>query len=154
AIRYPRSAAKQLVSASSCEALEIGKAEWLREGKDLSILAIGNMVNTALKVSEVLSRKGIETAVVNARFIKPLDKEMLEELLRREKMLFTLEEGVINGGFGSAVLEFVERENIHGAKIRRLGLPDEFIEHGNRLELLRKYHLTPDEIAATIEAEI
>jgi 1-deoxy-D-xylulose-5-phosphate synthase len=153
-IRYPRAEAERLVSDSSCSPIEIGKAEILRQGKDLAILAIGSMVNTALLASEILSRKGIEAAVVNARFIKPLDKEMLEELVRTTRKIFTMEEGITSGGFGSAVLEFCERENINSRKIRCLGLPDEFIEHGEREELLRKYHLTPDGIASTIESEL
>jgi len=79
---------------------------------------------------------------------------MLEEVFRSTKRVFTLEEGITDGGFGSAVLEFAERENDAGARIKRLGLPDEFIEHGAREELLRKYHLTPDGIAQAIKAEI
>ena len=154
AIRYPRSKARQLISASSCVPLEVGKAEWLRNGKDIAILAVGSMVNTALEVAEVLSKKGLEAAVVNARFIKPLDKEMLEKLFHTSDRIITLEEGVVNGGFGSAVLEFAEREGLQGPRVRCLGLPDEFIEHGDREELLRKYHLTPDEIAATIQQEV
>ncbi len=154
AIRYPRANARRLVSASSCALLELGKSELLRKGKDIAILAAGSMVNTALEAGEVLSRKGKETTVVNARFIKPLDKEMLEELAHTHTRIFTIEEAVINGGLGSAVLEFMERENICNVKVRCLGLPDEFIEHGAREELLRKYHLTPDEVAAIIEAEI
>ncbi|MGB2598891.1 MAG: 1-deoxy-D-xylulose-5-phosphate synthase [Candidatus Omnitrophota bacterium] len=152
-IRYPRGKARQLVSLSSSTPLEIGKAETLRDGKDLTVLAVGSMVNTALKMSELLSKKGIEAAVINARFIKPLDAEMLERVFRETKKVVTIEEGVISGGFGSAVLEFMERENVNDIKIKCLGLPDEFIEHGTREELLRKYHLTPDEIAATIKTE-
>ncbi|MFQ5952301.1 MAG: 1-deoxy-D-xylulose-5-phosphate synthase [Candidatus Omnitrophota bacterium] len=153
-IRYPRGKARQLVSLSSSAPLEIGKAERLREGKDLAILAVGSMVNTALKASELLSRKGIEASVINARFIKPLDGQMLEDVFRSAKKVVTIEEGIASGGFGSAVLEFMERENINNVKIKCLGLPDEFIEHGAREELLRKYHLTPDEVASTIETEM
>lgn len=153
-IRYPRSRAQQIVSASSCSPMKIGKAEKLRKGKDLAILAVGSMVNTALKASELLSRKGVEAAVINARFIKPLDKEAVEEVFNSTDKVFTLEEGTANGGFGSAILEFMERENIRGAKVRCLGLPDSFIEHGAREELLRSCHLTPDEVASTIEAEL
>ena len=153
-IRYPRAQAKKFVSASSCSPLELGKAEILRKGEDLAILAVGSMVNVALKASEVLSKKGVEAKVINARFIKPLDKEMLEDLARSSEKIFTIEEGIIDGGFGSSVLEFFEKENITNVKVKCLGLPDEFIEHGGREELLRKYHLTPDEIAATIEAEL
>jgi 1-deoxy-D-xylulose-5-phosphate synthase len=154
AIRYPRAAAHRLVGASSCAELEIGKAEWLREGKDLSMLAIGSMVTPALQAAEILSKKGIEATVINARFVKPIDKDMLEELFRRGKMIFTLEEGVKEGGFGSAIMENLESDGLRSVKIRALGLPDEFIEHGNREELLRKYNLTPDGIASTIEAEL
>ena len=153
-IRYPRASARELVGGSSCVPLDIGKAEALRKGKDLTILALGNMVNTALMASEVLSKKGIEAEVINARFIKPLDSTMLEEIAHSGKKIFTLEEGIAAAGFGAAVLEFFERENLTGVKIRCLGLPDEFIEHGAREELLRKYHLAPDEVANIIEAEI
>ncbi|MFH1305915.1 MAG: 1-deoxy-D-xylulose-5-phosphate synthase [Candidatus Omnitrophota bacterium] len=153
-IRYPRASAERVVCDSSCVPLEIGKAELLRKGGDVVILAIGSMVNTALAASEILSKKGIEASVVNARFIKPLDGEMLEEVVRLSKNIFTLEEGISSGGFGEAVLEFFERENVRNERVRCISLPDEFIEHGSREELLRKYHLTPDEIARTITAEM
>ncbi len=112
------------------------------------------MVNAALKASDVLSKKGVEATVVNARFVKPLDAEMLEEIFREHDKVFTLEEGIVDGGYGSAVLGFMERENVSGVKLRRIGLPDEFIEHGARHELLRKYHLTPNELAEYIQAVI
>ena len=79
---------------------------------------------------------------------------MLEDLAHSGKKIFTLEEGIASGGFGSAVMEFFEREELRNVNIKCLGLPDEFIEHGAREEILRKYHLAPDEIAATIEAEM
>jgi 1-deoxy-D-xylulose-5-phosphate synthase len=154
AIRYPRAKATQIVASSSCLPLEIGTAEKLRQGKDVAIIAIGSMVNTALNAASVLSKEGIEAEVINARFIKPLDKRMMEETALKFKKIFTIEEGIASAGFGSAVLEFCEREGIPGNRIRCLGLPDEFIEHGARQELLRKYHLTPDEVAATIRAEL
>lgn len=150
-IRYPRSSAGELVGPSSCSPLKVGAAEPLREGKDLAILAVGSMVNSALLTAEVLSKRGIETEVINARFIKPLDKKMLERVVLEKKKIFTLEEGIVHSGFGSSVLEFFERERITGVDIKCLGLPDQFIEHGAREELLRKYHLTPDEIAAIIQ---
>jgi len=153
-IRYPRMEAERIVSDSSCEILDMGRAEKLREGDAAIIFALGNMTNTALLAAEILSKKDIEIKVVNARFIKPLDKEMLGELADEGKQIFVLEESIGSGGFGSAVLEFFERENIRNVKVRCLALPDEFIEHGAREELLRQYHLTPDEIAATIEAEL
>ncbi|MCK4852023.1 MAG: 1-deoxy-D-xylulose-5-phosphate synthase [Candidatus Omnitrophica bacterium] len=155
AIRYPRDFARQLVGLSSCAPLEIGKAEKLREGGDLAILALGSMVNTALEVGELLSKQGIEASVINARFVKPLDSGMLESVCRENKRLVTLEEGVVNGGFGSAVLEVMERENLlREVQLKCLGLPDQFIEHGAREELLRKYHLMPDEILAIIKSDL
>ncbi len=153
-IRYPRGEASQLICKASYTPIEFGRSECLRKGKNVAIIAVGSMVNYALQAAEVLSKKRIETTVVNARFIKPLDAEMLEEVLGSSRTVFTLEEGVLDGGFGSAILEFTEKENITGVKIKCFGLPDKFIEHGARDELLRKYHLTPDEIAATVEAEI
>ncbi|MFH1665133.1 MAG: 1-deoxy-D-xylulose-5-phosphate synthase [Candidatus Omnitrophota bacterium] len=153
-IRYPRCEADSVVSVSSCSPMEMGKAEFLRDGNDLALLAVGSMVNTALAAAEILSKKGMEAAVINARFIKPLDREMLERLARRVKRIFTIEEGVVTGGFGSAVTEFFQEEKLGKTGIKCLGLPDEFIEHGAREELLRKYHLTPDEIALTVQDEM
>jgi 1-deoxy-D-xylulose-5-phosphate synthase len=152
-IRYPRSVSRQIVPEVSCQPVEPGKAEELRNGRRTVIIAVGGMVNTALFAADRLSHKGIETGVINARFIKPLDRQMLEDVFGRYENIYTLEEGVVSGGFGSAVLEFTERENLTGRRIRCLGLPDQFIEHGRREELLRKYHLTPDAVADIIEGE-
>lgn len=154
AIRYPRDFAGSLVSISSFKPIQAGRSESLRSGKDVALVAIGSMVNTALQVAEILSKKGKEASVINARFIKPLDQEMLEDLARSTKRIVTLEEGISSGGFGSAVLEFFERENIRDVRVKCFGLPDQFIEHGAREELLRKYHLTPDELAAWIRSEV
>jgi 1-deoxy-D-xylulose-5-phosphate synthase len=154
AIRFPRDVSRQLVGLSSYAEMEIGRAEKLRDGKDVVLIAVGSMVNTALLAAEVLSRDGIEASVVNARFVKPLDGDMLEKVFSKVKRAVTIEEGVASGGFGSAVLEFIASENIQGIHLKCISLPDEFIEHGAREELLRKYHLVPDEIAATIKAEM
>lgn len=153
-IRYPRDVAAGTVPRSSCRALELGVSETLRKGKNAAIIAIGSMVNPSLLAADILSHQGIEIEVINARFIKPLDKNMLEEISSKFKNIFTVEEGIADGGFGSAVLEFCERENISPSRIKRIGLPDEFIEHGSREELLRKYHLTAEGIADTIRTEI
>jgi 1-deoxy-D-xylulose-5-phosphate synthase len=153
-IRYPRGKAKQMVGPASTTSIELGKAEKIRTGKDVALIAVGSMVNTALQAADVLSRRGKEAAVINARFIKPLDAEMLEDILDNYKRVYTIEEGTVSGGFGSAVLEFASREGVTGAKIKCLGLPDTFIEHGSREELLRKYHMAPDEIAETILSEL
>ncbi|MFH1395653.1 MAG: 1-deoxy-D-xylulose-5-phosphate synthase [Candidatus Omnitrophota bacterium] len=153
-IRYPRASGKRIVADSSCDPVTVGRAEVLREGKTAVILALGSMTNVALQAAEILSKKKIEVKVVNARFIKPLDNELLEQIALSGCKIFVIEECISAGGFGSAVLEFFQRENLTNVKVRCLGLPDEFIEHGEREQLLRKYHLTPDEIARTIECEL
>ena len=154
AIRYPKGDSASHLSGSSFHKIEIGKSELLREGKDLAIFTIGSMVSIAIKAADLLSSGGIESTVINARFIKPLDKEMIEKIAKHTKKVVTLEEGVVTGGFGSAVLEFFERENIKDIKVEIIGLPDHFITHGRREELLKKYHLTADEISETIKKEI
>ena len=154
AIRYPRDLAIEIVPVSSCVPLEKGVSEKLREGKDAAIVAIGNMVNTALRAADILSHEGTEIEVISARFVKPLDKQMIEDVAGRFKNIFTVEEGIADGGFGSAVLEFCERGNLSFPRIRRIGMPDEFIEHGAREELLRKYHLTAEGIADIVRAEL
>jgi len=154
AIRYPRGSAASQLPASTFAPISEGKAEVLRQGKDLAIIALGSMVSAAVKIADLLSHTHIEACVINARFVKPLDKEMLENVTARTKKIVTLEEGVCDGGFGSAVLECIEQENIKGVRVKRIGLPDEFIEHGTREELMKKYHLTPEQICETIQKEL
>lgn len=154
-IRYPRGGQlfglPEVIAPSK---VELGKSEILKDGRHLVILALGSMVNVSLKSADILSKSGIQATVVNARFVKPLDGELIEDLSKRFKRFVTVEEGVISGGFGSAVLEFIDRENIKGVELKIIGLPDEFIEHGGREELLRKYNLTPDGIASVIALEL
>lgn len=154
-IRYPRGNALLGIKFDSPPSkIELGKSEMLKDGRHLVILALGSMVNISLKAAEILAKNGIQAAVVNARFVKPLDKEMIEDLSKKFTRFVTVEEGVISGGFGSAVLEFIDKENIKGVELKVIGLPDEFIEHGKREELLRKYNLTPEGIAGVILADL
>jgi len=133
AMRYPRGEADGSVSGEF-QKMEIGKAEVVREGEGIAILAVGNMVNNSLKAAEILSSKGIEAEVVNMRFIKPLDGNLLIEILRKFPKILTVEDNSIIGGFGSAISEFTVQ---YGYKndIRIHGLPDKFIEHGKPEEL-------------------
>ena len=108
------------------------------------------MVETAVRTAELLDKHGISAAVINARFIKPLDKELLSDLCAGIKRIVTIEEGVLEGGFGSSVLEFAGKERFQGVKVARFGLPDKFIEHGSRSELFSKYNLTPAAICDVI----
>jgi len=154
AIRYPRGGliGKHAILPSS--PLALGKSELLKDGKDLAIFAVGSTVYPAIEVSEMLQKEGVNTSVINARFIKPLDEELLEDILNTTKRIVTIEEGVIDGGFGSAILEFIEKEKIKGVNIKRIGLPSEFIEHGDRMQLLKKYNLTSEGICNIIKAEV
>jgi 1-deoxy-D-xylulose-5-phosphate synthase len=127
--------------------VEIGKAELLRDGKDLVIAAIGNTVLPALQAAEDLAPLGIDAAVVNARFVKPLDRELFRELLLRVPRLITVEDHVIAGGFGSALIEFLADEGITDIAIRRLGVPDRFISHGTQEELRKLCGFDKDAIA-------
>jgi 1-deoxy-D-xylulose-5-phosphate synthase len=155
-IRYPRGGEffgfeKYTPSPSK---VELGKAEVLKDGKHLVIFALGSMVGISVKAAELLSKVGIQASLVNARFVKPLDGALIEELSKKFKKIVTLEEGVISGGFGSAILEFIDRENIKDVEVKVIGLPDEFIEHGKREELLRKYNLTPEGVASVIAQDL
>ncbi len=154
AVRYPRGEEKKYAAPGLRPAVKLGKAEIIKEGKDLVILALGSMVWYGQKAAEVLEKEGIQATVVNARFAKPLDEALLEELSKKIKNFVTLEEGVIEGGFGSAVLEFFEKENINDVKIKRIGLPSAFIEHGSREQLFRRYNLTPESIAAVVKENL
>jgi 1-deoxy-D-xylulose-5-phosphate synthase len=108
----------------------------------------------AIESAKLLAKNGIEATVVNARFIKPLDEELLTELADKIKKIVTIEEGVLDGGFGSSILEFMEKIAEKGVKVRRIGLPSRFIEHGKRSELFLKYNLTPTAICDVIIKEV
>ncbi len=152
AIRYPKGST--LFSRPPGLPIGLGKAELLKSGRSVAIISIGSMAHIALETADLLSKKGIDCGVINARFIKPLDEGLLVELCRDVKKIVTLEEGVLGGGFGSSVLELMERAGIKDVKTKRIGLPDKFIEHGKRGELFLKYNLTPDAICDVIVREV
>jgi len=149
AMRYPRGEAIG-VEVGDFEKMEIGKAEVVRSGKDIAILAIGNMVLHSEQSAEILSRKGIDAEVVNMRFVKPLDRELLFDIFSRFKKILTIEDNTIVGGFGSAVTEFAEQYNFKN-EILIHGLPDRFIEHGKPMELYEMLKLDPKGIAEVAE---
>jgi 1-deoxy-D-xylulose-5-phosphate synthase len=152
AIRYPKGSVE--VSGQGVSPIELGKAEVIKRGRDLAILSLGGMLETALKTRDLLAEKGVDAGVINARFVKPIDERLIAELLGETRLIVTLEDGVLNGGFGSAVLEAASNADIKGAKVRRFGLPDKFIEHGKRSELFSKYDLTPGAICDVIIREM
>jgi 1-deoxy-D-xylulose-5-phosphate synthase len=142
AIRYPRGKVKSLISPpSSLIPFNIGKAEILREGKDVALIAIGNTVYPSIQAAEKLEKEGISAMVVNARFIKPLDHNLISSVALTVPRIITIEENALQGGFGSAVIEFLNEVEINNVKVRRLGIPDVFIEQGQQNELRRIYGL-------------
>ncbi|MGD8371031.1 MAG: 1-deoxy-D-xylulose-5-phosphate synthase [Syntrophobacterales bacterium] len=130
ALRYPRGSAEGVAMDSEIRTLPIGKGELLREGNDLAILAIGNRVTPAVEAARVLEKEGVQAAVANCRFVKPLDRNLIYELARQTNRLLTVEENALQGGFGSAVLELLAEGGHTGVRVVRLGIGDHFIEHG------------------------
>lgn len=146
AFRYPRGDGWGVKMESEIRCLEIGKAELLRPGKDIAIVGIGNTVLPAFKAAQDLSQLGIDAAVVNARFVKPLDRELLRDLAIQVPRLITVEDHVLEGGFGGAVLEFMAEEGITDVRVKRLGVPDRFIPHGTQEELRKMCGIDKDAI--------
>ncbi len=150
AIRYPRGNGIGVPLKDDFDLIEIGKAEVLKEGKDLAILAIGNMVYPSLKAAEKLREYGIDAMVVNMRFVKPLDEALLDQIFERFDKVITIEENTIKGGFGSAVVEYAVSKGVKNVEFLIHGLPDEFIEHGTQEELRHMLKLDPDGIVEKI----
>ncbi len=146
AIRYPRSQGTGVAIKNEPMRMPWGKGQLLRTGQDLGLIAIGSMVDPAIVAAEALASKGISASVVNARFVKPLDKELILDVASSCGRIITIEEGVLSGGFGSAVLELLAEEGLQRVKVSRMGIPDSFVEHGSRFELLNDLGLTSDGI--------
>lgn len=152
AVRYPRGNGLGVKLDKEFEEIPIGKAEVLKKGEDITLLAIGNMVATALDVAELLEEKGIKSTVINARFVKPLDKETIINSVKETKRLVTFEEHSLAGGFGSGVLELCADNNL-SPQILRIGIEDLFPTHGNTKKLREVYGLTPEIIFEKINNE-
>jgi len=148
AMRYPRGkgVGVRMDPPEEWDVLPPGRAEILRPGLDLAILAVGSMVYPSILAAEKLNNYGIRAYVVNMRFIKPLDREIILKMARETKHLVTVEENTLRGGFGSAVLEALAEEGVRDCLVQTIGLPDRFIEHGNMNLLREKYGLTSDGI--------
>ena len=153
AVRYPRGAGLGVPLTDSLETLPVGKAEVLQEEGNIAFLAVGTMVEKAKEAAAILKEEGIEAAVVNMRFIKPLDTERIDEMARTKRLLITAEENVLAGGFGSAVAEYLADHGIE-VPLLRFGIPDRFIEQGTRRELLSLIGLQPDEMAERIRERL
>jgi 1-deoxy-D-xylulose-5-phosphate synthase len=141
AIRYPRGRGPGGPLATEFRQLPIGKAEILKVGEDVVIIGIGSTVMPALEAAEQLALWGIDAMVINARFAKPLDTELILDAVNQTKKIVIVEENVLSGGFGAAVLELLEKAAISDVKVKRIGIPDEFVTHGKQDLLRSLYHL-------------
>jgi len=150
AVRYPRGSALGVKLEPGFSKVEIGKAEKLTDGEDIAILAIGSMVNYAEKAVAKLKENGIGSELINMRFIKPLDTQMLDEIAIRYQRIVTIEENNLPGGFGSAVVEYFNDMHYKN-DILRIGIPDTFIDHGTQAELHKQINIDPAGIAEQIE---
>lgn len=145
-IRYPRGG--ENFSFESTEDIELGKAEIVQEGTDLSIIAIGNMVGRAEEVASLLPEKSVK--IINARFLKPLDEETILNSIRKTGYCITIEDNLLKGGLGSAVVEVVNKSDIQDVKIKSFGYDDTFVEHGTVKELEDKYGLSAEKISGKL----
>jgi 1-deoxy-D-xylulose-5-phosphate synthase len=152
ALRYPRGAGYGVTLDRELKEIEIGKGELLVDGPDLTIVAIGSTVYPALEAADLLRERGIFASVVNARFVKPLDRELILAEAAKTGVLVTVEENALMGGFGSAMLELLSDEGQNQVRVKRIGIPDSFIEQGSQAQLRADLGLNGAGIAATCEA--
>ena len=149
AIRYPRGNS-YYIERGSYNKINIGTYEVLEEGNDILVLAIGNMVKKALSARDILIKDNINPTIVNARFLKPMDEELLHDLLKNHSKVVTIEDNVISGGFGSRINKFII-DNNYNVKIENIGIPDKFVEHGNVDELFETIGMSDEQIANRIK---
>lgn len=148
-IRYPRGRGVQVNWRTPMEAIEVGRGRKLRDGEEIALLTIGHIGNYAVEVCNRLAEKNLSVGHYDMRFVKPLDEDLLHEVFSGYKKIITLEDGCIQGGFGSAVLEFMA-DNNYQAEVRRLGIPDRIVEHGEQIELHRECGFDPEGIERSV----
>lgn len=148
-LRYPRGAGFGIALDKEPKALPIGKGVWLKKGKDATILAIGNRVHPALDAAQKLAGKGVDCGVVNMRFVRPLDKKLIDEALKISPRLVTVEDNMLSGGFGSAVAEYLADKQAD-FKLLRLGIGDEFVPHGKCASLYDKVGISAEQMTKHI----
>ncbi len=155
AMRYPRGAGVGVPIDREPQLMEIGKAEILRDGGEIAIIAYGSMVHPSLQAAENLAKEKIETTVVNARFVKPLDAQLIRALAQTKRLIVTVEEAYLAGGFGSAILELLEENGLQDkVRVVRMGIPDRLVTHGDAKLLLAKYGLDADGIYTRVKESI
>ncbi len=151
AIRYPRGNGVGVLLKDRFDLLPLGRGEILRTGKDVAILALGNMVLPSLKAADLLDKDGINAEVVNMRFVKPIDTELINDICRRFKYILTVEDHVIDGGFGSAVSQAISELDHSDIQLKIHGVPNEFVDHGTPAELHAMVKLDAPGIASVVK---
>ena len=149
AIRYPRGNTYN-INKGSYDEIKLGTYEVLEQGSNVLVLAIGNMVKKALDVRDILLKENINPTIVNARFLKPMDEELLSELLKTHSKVVTIEDNIVSGGFGSRINKFII-DNNYNVKIENIGIPDKFVEHGSVDELFATIGMSDEQIADRIK---
>lgn len=149
-IRYPRGGEGE-IKFEKCDNVELGKAEILKEGEDLTIIAIGKMVERAMEVSDILTEQGIDCEVINARFLKPLDTCTIETSIRKTRNAITIEDGILRGGLATSVNELINESKIDGVHMKAYGYDDVFVQHGSVEELEKQNGLDAESIALSIQ---
>lgn len=154
AVRYPRGAGAGCALDEDLKTIPIGRAEVLKKGSNVTLLAVGSTVRLAVEAAGVLEGRGIDAAVINARFVKPLDEECIIHYAKHTRVMFILEEHVLHGGFGSAVLELLSSRGLKDIRVHCLGIPDVFVEHGSPAQLRDKYGLTVDHLVRAVSSKM
>jgi len=150
-LRYPRGKGVGVALDDELKSLEIGKGEVLKDGSDLAMIAIGSTVGPCLAAANQLAAEGLSVKVINARFVKPLDEDLILRTAAEIHKIMTVEENILQGGFGSAVLELLAEKGITGIQVKRLGIPDEFVKHATQAEQRRKYGIDEEGIIRSIK---
>jgi 1-deoxy-D-xylulose-5-phosphate synthase len=153
AVRYARGSGPGLALDADLHEVPFGKGEVLRTGSDVAIIALGTTVYPSLEAAQVLSGRHVDCTVINARFAKPLDADLIVETAKKVKRLLTVEENTLAGGFGSAVMQLLQAYDVRDVQVKCVGIPDEFVEHASQPFLRAKYALDASGIASrTVES--
>lgn len=148
-IRYPRGGEGNF-KYDMYESLENKGAEIIKEGNDLSIIAIGKMVDRAVEISNILEKQGKDVEIINARFLKPLDEESILKSITKTRNVITIEDNILKGGLGSNIEELILENGLENIEFKKYGYPDEFVKHGSVSEIEEKYGLSAEKIAKDI----
>ena len=151
AIRYPKDSYVKFDRNGDPEILDIGSWEMVKDGEEVAILGVGNMLQLAINAMDELDPKVIDPTIVNARFIKPLDTEMLTNIAQSHKKIITIEDNTLEGGFGSKVVKFIN-DNDLDCHVKTMGIPDKFIEHGTREQLLDLVGLSTENLVKILKS--